>query len=191
MANIFLTPRAALYYLRWCPRFFSPPFLQAETISWLKLKYFTSSSTCPDAELSRMVCGERATLLQERPSAAAESSALCLRLLKRPACSLHVARCVSCQPPYNATPFNDQPSASTVVLPPGKPPATEIDGENECRSFESAKNAEENKPAPDKERGSEGKSGRSLNRLERCPNRWKLVIGLYSREIGSLCLIHS
>lgn len=59
-----------------------------------------------------------------------------------------------------------------------EPPATGNDGENECRSFESAKNAEENKPAPTK-RESEGKSGRSLNRLERCPNHWKRVIGLY------------
>lgn len=41
-----------------------------------------------------------------------------------------------------------------------------------------SQNAEENKPAPTK-REREGKSGRSLNRLERCPNNWKLVIGLY------------
>lgn len=54
----------------------------------------------------------------------------------------------------------------------------ESNGENECRSFESATNAEENKPAPTK-RKREGKRGRHLNRLERCPNHWKLVIGLY------------
>ena len=61
-----------------------------------------------------------------------------------------------------------------------EPPATEINGENECHSFESAKNAEGNEPAPTKrESEREGKSGRSLNRLEHCPNHWKLVIGLY------------
>lgn len=106
-----------------------------------------------------------------------------LRLLRRPACSLHVTRCVSSQ---SCRPLrNYQPSASTVVLPPGKH-SRENQSHQQLRSTEKMNVAVLNQPKMQRkislplqrERGRE-KSGRSLNRLERCPNNWKLVIGLY------------
>lgn len=121
---------------------------------------------------SKPLCSRSAPLLW-----LSHRSLFCLHLFKRPACSLHVTRCVSSQTcrPLQHYPHSYQPSASAVVLPPGKPPATEINGENECRSFESAKSAEESKPAPTKREW--GKEWAKLNHLERCPNHWKLVIG--------------
>lgn len=77
-----------------------------------------------------------------------------------------------------------------------QPPATEIHEENECCSFESAKNAEENKPAPHREREREwGKecakpesSGVLPKPLEACD---RSLFNPSTREIGSMCLIHS
>lgn len=109
-----------------------------------------------------------------------------LRLLKRPACSLHVTRCVSGQScrPLRRCPHNYQPSASTVVLPPGKH-SMGNQSHQQLRSTEKMNVAVLNQPKMQRkislllQREREGKSGRSLNRLERCPNNWKLVIGLY------------
>lgn len=173
----FLAPRALFCYFTWSQRlfFFCPIFESGEDIL---LKW--SQVFCVPPQRARIQRGVRcrsAYLLQERPSAAAESStpSPSPRLLKRAACRRHFTRCSAVSP---AGPLRGYPSPLLPAVGFHSRTTswqTEIDGENECRSFESAKNAEESKPAATKGE-SEGKSGRS--RLERCSGHWKLVIGL-------------
>lgn len=184
------TPRAVFYYLKWCPRFFFfPPhfFSRWEDFLVKVMQGFLLSS-------------HRARILRRVGWFSANRSAVgvplyCGWVIGPPSISVCWTACM--QPSRHAVCFQSVLPAPTTLSPQqpaisinsrttswqesngkSEPPATGNDGENECRSFESAKNAEENKPAPTK-RESEGKSGRSLNRLERCPNHWKRVIGLY------------
>lgn len=151
------------------------------------IKYFTFPSSCPDPAQSRMVsskplCCRSTSLLRLSHQPPPPTISVC--------CGLHAAftsrdACpVSPAGPYNAVPHSYQPSASTVVLPPGKH-SMENQSHQHLRSTEKMNVAVLNQPKMQRkislplQTEREGKSGRSLNRLERCPNHWKLVIGLY------------
>lgn len=98
-----------------------------------------------------------------------------------------------CPPQLPAIGINSRTTSWQAFNGKSEPPAPEINGENECRSFESAKNAEENKPAPtNREGGKEWakpeSSGALPKPLEACD---RSLFYPSTREIGSLCLIHS
>lgn len=95
------------------------------------------------------------------------------------------------QPPAIST--NSRTTSWQAFNGKSEPPATEVDGENECRSFESAKKTEENKPAASKKEGGKEwakpeSSGALPKPLEACD---RSLFYPSTREIGSLCLIHS
>lgn len=124
------------------------------------VKYFANPATPPG-------CITKMDGVQHLPccrsASAAAESLFHLRLLKRPSRSLHVTRCKSSQscrapsPPLQCYPY-DLPAngifscTTSWQAMSGKPepPASEINGECECCSFESTKNTEENKPTPAK-----------------------------------------
>lgn len=146
--------------MKWCPRFFAPYFsIREDRLVKVMQRFLLCPHRTRILRRVRMVFSKPLCCRSASLQRLSHRSPFYLRLLERPACSLHVTRCVSSQScrPLQHYPHNYQQSASTVVLPPGKNSMENRShqqlgstGENECRSFESAKNAEENKPAPTK-----------------------------------------
>lgn len=141
----FKTTRAVFHYL---PKIIFPVFASWEEFLVKDLKYFTLPSTCPEPAQSRMVSSNPSTVGAHLCCGWVISPPSNLRLLKRPACkpSRHKTRVQSVLPaPSTLSPqlpaisINSRTTSWQAVNDRSAPPATEINGENECRSFESAK----------------------------------------------------
>lgn len=169
------------------PKIFFFFFLRAEKISWLKWCIFVFPSTCPDPAQSRMMSSKAlwkgsASLLwlshRSHPRAPFVKTA-CLHAVS----TSYDACPVSPAGPYNTIPTTTNHQHQSHYLLASvrwKVGATSSwdQHRNWMSQFWISQKCRGYKPAPSKrERG--GKSGRSLNRRERCPHHWKLVIGLY------------
>lgn len=154
--------RSSVLLLEMMPKSFSPLLFSElwRVPVFCDVKYFANPATSPG-------CSTKMDGVQHLPccrsASAAAESLFHLRLLKRPSRSLHVTRCKSSQscrvpsPPLQCYPY-DLPangifSCTTswqAMSRKPEPPASEINGECECCSFQSTKNTEENKPTPAK-----------------------------------------